>query len=130
MREINWRGRVKLSLLNQRGQFSPRVRLGPVMWRCTNGHPNHAVEWCVTFRSYRHTTVHLVHLTPSLVFTPWHKSTLATIEPLGTETKSISLGIEWLMWVWSVSLLRTRNTKTQAEVDAGVERFNDGMRRK
>lgn len=95
------------------------LAFGPVMWRCTNGRPNHATEWCVSLTTYTTPPGCHVAVTPFLYFGPWRKSTLATDPSLGVQSSCVTFGIEW--WAWSIGFLvsRTRNTKTQAQIDAG-----------
>lgn len=116
---------MNLRFLDGRDRFRPRLSMGPVMWRCTNGRPNHAIEIAITKNTFTTAGISMNEpVTPALVFTPWHKSCLATIPPLGIESGSFSVGIVWWKWTWTIGLLITRNTKTQAEVDASMEGVN------
>ena len=93
------------------------IKLGPVMWRCTNGRPNHATEYWG--RTVTYETPPGCHLaaTPFVWFGPWRKSALAQDPTLGISSSSLSFGVEW--WKWSVGVMigKTTNSKTHDQID-------------
>lgn len=43
-----------------------------------------------------------IHITPAIVWTPFQRSTLASVESLGIETKAGWIGVEF--WTWHIVL--------------------------
>lgn len=113
---------MKSSLFNSRGKFSPHLKTGEVMWRCTDGHPNHAIEYTIYFTTNTHSTNHRIHLTPTLFAYPWHKGCLSSIDDLGSVSHSITLGVEFWNSYCSMTFLRTKHTKTTAEINESLSK--------
>lgn len=58
-----------------------------------------------------------VYPIPSLYILRWHRGVLSTCDSLGKVSHSISIGIEWWNFQWSIMFLKIRHTKTAEEIN-------------
>lgn len=89
---------------------------GNVVWKCTNGKPNHEREWWLTWHSFPCSTSLNYGpwlIFPNLEFRPWHKSTLGSIDELGIESGSMSLDLAWLVFSIGLTIGLAKHHKTE-----------------
>ena len=91
--------------------FTIIVNRGPVMWRCTNGEPNHRKSWWLRFDWRCEKRDFGVYLTPALQYLFWHGGVLNSRNPLGSVTHSCSLWSDWIFLHFGIMLGRTQNLK-------------------
>jgi hypothetical protein len=92
---------------------------GPVMWRCTNGAPNHRREFFARVDLRRDLPPYIqIPVTPAIVFTPPHESCLGRVEEVGRSVRSFTVALEWLDVRLSLMLGVTRNDLTIDQIIA------------
>lgn len=95
----------------KRPRLVPHVFIGPVMWRCTNGRPNHKTEWRLHFHPRENCISGRWYLLPAFEFHTWRKSVLASEGGLGREYYTVSLNMQFLRWEFEISIGRSTNNK-------------------
>ena len=108
---------MKFKLFNTRGKFCPSLFLGNVMWRCRDGSPKFEIEYSLCYSAYKHMTWEKVYPIPSLYILRWHRGILSSIDDLGAITHSLSIGIEWWNFQYSIMFLKAKNTKTTDQIN-------------
>ena len=108
---------MKIKLFNRRGKFCPVLNLGRIVWRCTNGEPNYERQWWLYWnRLFLEPTAKTYGpwlLIPTIALRPWHKSVLASCEPLGISASSFAIDVHFLWWSVGFSIGRTTHTATK-----------------
>jgi hypothetical protein len=108
---------MKIKIFNTRGKFSPTLYLGKLMWRCRDGSPHYATEYNISAHVYRHCYSDKIYPFPALYILRWHRGIISSIDDLGIISHSISVGIEWWNFQYSIMFLKSKHTKTTEEIN-------------
>jgi hypothetical protein len=63
-----------------------------------------------------------VYPIPSLYILRWHQGVLSNIEDLGRSSGSVSIGIEWWNFQYSIMFLKVKHTMTTEQINEGLNK--------
>lgn len=93
------------------GRRTITLAFGPVMWRCRDGAPNHAVEWWARVTAFRYRNDYSLPLLPTIMLRRWKKGVMSSDPNLGRVTHHLTIGVAWWLWDWSLMIGRNRHTE-------------------